>query len=239
MKAHKTNAKGAREGAKRAGTHAEDIAVALLKHYGEAECALTHKNAFELLVATILSAQCTDERVNKVTPALFKTFPTPGAMAAAKPGAIEEIIKSTGFFNNKARNIRGAAQTIQGRFGGEVPRDMESLLQLPGVARKTANVVLGTAFGIRSGFVVDTHVQRLSRRFEFTKNSDPEKIESDLCKLLPDSDWIALGHAMIWHGRRVCTARNPDCNNCPISQLCPSKGAAPDAWKSVKSPRKN
>lgn len=231
MTPNKTRAQSFRETAAARRTRAQRVAKNLLELYGGAECALTHKNAFELLIATILSAQCTDERVNKVTPKLFATFPTPAAMMGAPEGAIEELVKTTGFYNNKAKNIRGASTMIVKEFGGQVPRDMESLLKLPGVARKTANVVLGTAFGIRSGFVVDTHVMRLSRRFKFTDNDSPEKIEADLCELLPNADWIGLGHSLIWHGRKVCSARTPNCSECPLAELCPSNGLAPDAWK--------
>ncbi|MBI3820908.1 MAG: endonuclease III [Planctomycetes bacterium] len=233
-KPNRTDVPRSRERDAAKAARAVKIAEKLLQHYGEAECALTHANVFQLLVATILSAQCTDERVNKVTPALFEKFPTPKSIVDSRPGDIENIIKSTGFFNAKAKNIRGAAKVIMQQFGGEIPRNMEDLLTLPGVARKTANVVLGSGFGIRGGFVVDTHVTRLARRFNITNQDSPEKIEQDLCKLLPDADWIGLGHAMIWHGRRVCSARTPDCEHCPIADLCPSKGLAPDAWKSAK-----
>lgn len=220
-----------RESASMRAARAASIATKLRAHYGHTECALTHRNPFELLVATILSAQCTDERVNKVTPNLFKKFPTPESIHRSRSGEIEEIIKSTGFFNAKAKNIRGAAAVIVEKFRGEIPRTMDELLQLPGVARKTANVVLGTAFGIRSGFVVDTHVHRLARRMDFTKNDDPVKIEQDLCQLLPNEDWIQLGHALIWHGRRICTARIVNCKECPVAELCPSRDADPGAWK--------
>jgi len=214
-----------------AGSQAAAIADALLREYGDAHCALLHRNPFELLIATILSAQCTDERVNQVTPKLFAAMPTPQAVVRSRPGELEEIIRSTGFFNAKAKNIRGACALLVERFGGQVPRTMEELLTLPGVARKTANVVLGTGFGIRSGFVVDTHIHRLSRRLGLTEHDDPEKVEQDLCRLLPDHDWIQLGHALIFHGRRICSARTPDCERCPIATLCVSRGLAPDAWK--------
>ncbi|MBL8696574.1 MAG: endonuclease III [Planctomycetes bacterium] len=216
---------------KAAGAQAAAIADALLREYGDARCALLHRTPFELLVATILSAQCTDERVNQVTPTLFAAMPTPQAVVESRPGDLEAIIRSTGFFNAKAKNIRGACALLVERFGGRVPRTMEELLMLPGVARKTANVVLGTGFGIRSGFVVDTHIHRLSRRLGLTEHDDPEKVEQDLCRLLPDHDWIQLGHSLISHGRRICTARAPDCERCPIASLCISRGLAPDAWK--------
>ncbi|MFN0205141.1 MAG: endonuclease III [Planctomycetota bacterium] len=210
---------------------AKRIVEILHHHYGNAECELTFKNPFQLLVATILSAQCTDVRVNKVTPELFKKFPTSESITKSKPGEIEEIIKSTGFYNNKAKNIRGAAGIIVSKFNGEVPRTMDELLQLPGVARKTGNVVLSSAFGLTEGFVVDTHIQRLSRRLGFTKADAPEKIEVDLCNLFPKTEWNFLSHAIIWHGRRICSARTPNCEHCPIAELCPSKNLAPDSWK--------
>lgn len=190
--------------------------------YPDAECALNHKNAFELLVATILSAQCTDERVNKVTPTLFARFPTPAAMAAAGQEELEELVRSTGFFRNKAKNIQGAAQRIVAAYGGEVPRTMEDLLTLPGVARKTANVVLGVCFATADGVVVDTHVKRLSNRLRLTKESTPEKIERDLMKITPQREWINLSHLLIFHGRQVCDARKPRCGACTLVELCPS-----------------
>lgn len=190
--------------------------------YPDAECALYHRNAFELLVATILSAQCTDERVNKVTPALFARFPTPEAMAGADREELESLIRSTGFYHNKAKNIQGAAQRIVSAYGGEVPQTMVELLTLPGVARKTANVVLGVVFGIADGVVVDTHVKRLSNRLGLTTQSDPEKIERDLQAITPQAEWINLSHLLIFHGRQVCDARKPNCAACSLRDLCPS-----------------
>jgi endonuclease-3 len=190
--------------------------------YPNATCALDHRNAFELLVATILSAQCTDERVNKVTPALFARYPTPLAMAEADRTELEEAIRSTGFYRNKAKSIQEAAQRIVTVYGGEVPAEMADLLTLAGVARKTANVVLGIFFGIADGVVVDTHVRRLSNRLGFTKEDDPEKIERDLIALLPQDEWIAFSHMLILHGRQVCDARKPACQICTLNQLCPS-----------------
>jgi len=190
--------------------------------YPDAECALHHRNAFELLVATILSAQCTDERVNKVTPALFARFPTPEAMAGADREELESLIRSTGFYHNKAKNIQGAAQRIVSAYGGVVPQTMDELLTLPGVARKTANVVLGVVFGIADGVVVDTHVKRLSNRLGLTTQSDPEKIERDLQAITPRAEWINLSHLLIFHGRQVCDARKPNCAACTLSDLCPS-----------------
>lgn len=194
----------------------------LQEAYPDAECALHHRNAFELLVATILSAQCTDERVNKVTPALFARFPTPEAMAGADREELETLIRSTGFYHNKAKNIQGAAQRIVSAYGGVVPQTMDELLTLPGVARKTANVVLGVVFGIADGVVVDTHVKRLSNRLGLTTQSDPEKIERDLQAITPRAEWINLSHLLIFHGRQVCDARKPNCAACTLSDLCPS-----------------
>jgi endonuclease-3 len=192
----------------------------LAKTYPDVVCALTHRNAWELTVATILSAQCTDVRVNMVTPALFKRFPTPKTMAAASLPEIEEMIRTTGFFRNKAKSIKGAAQAVVEEFGGEVPRTMEEILRLPGVARKTGNVVLGSWYGIAVGVVVDTHVMRLSRRLELTKETTPEKIERDLMKIIPQDRWINFSHELIHHGRQVCIARKPRCVDCTLEKLC-------------------
>lgn len=190
--------------------------------YPDAECALVHKNAFELLVATILSAQCTDERVNKVTPALFERFPTPAAMAAADRDELEDLVRSTGFYRNKAKNIQGAAQRITEVYDGEVPQEMDDLLTLPGVARKTANVVRGVIWGLADGIVVDTHVKRLSNRLRLTKEESPVKIERDLMKITPHDEWIDLSHLLIFHGRQVCDARKPRCGACTLVALCPA-----------------
>jgi len=194
----------------------------LEKAYPDAECALHHRNAYELLVATILSAQCTDETVNKVTPALFARYPTPQRLAAAKRADVERLVHATGFFRNKAKNIQGAAQTLVADFGGEVPRDMDDLLSLPGVARKTANVVRGVCFGLADGIVVDTHVRRLSQRLGLTQNDDPAKIEQDLMQVIPKSKWIVFAHQLIWHGRRVCLAKKPKCDECVLLDVCPT-----------------
>jgi len=194
----------------------------LAKTYPNVVCALNHRNAWELTVATILSAQCTDVRVNLVTPTLFKAFPTPKAMAAASLPELEEIIRTTGFFRNKAKSIKGAAQAVVEQFGGKVPETMEEILKLPGVARKTANVVLGSWYGIAVGVVVDTHVLRLSRRLELTKNDQPEKVEQDLMKIVPQDHWIQFSHELIHHGRQVCVARNPKCAECTLEGLCNS-----------------
>lgn len=192
------------------------------QHYPAAECALLHRNPFQLLVATILSAQCTDERVNIVTETLFKKYRTPADFARVPQSRLEKEIRSTGFFRNKAKNIRGASKILLDRFHGIVPRTMEELLILPGVARKTANVVLGTAYGIASGVVVDTHVERLSQRLGLTRQKNPKKIEQDLMKIIPKDRWIAFSHQLIWHGRRICQARKPQCLICPFLDACPT-----------------
>ena len=203
------------------------IARQLAKTYADAECALNHSSPFQLLAATILSAQCTDERVNMVTPALFAKYPTPAALAAAKQADVEKIVQSTGFFRAKATNLRGMAQALVEQFGGELPRTLEEMVTLPGVGRKTANVVLGTAFGLPTGVVVDTHVKRLTRLLGLTKNLDPVKIEHDLAALLPKSEWINFSHRLIHHGRRICNARKPNCPECPLLKLCPRVGLPP------------
>ncbi len=198
------------------------IITGLRATYPEAECALHYRNPWELLVATILSAQCTDKRVNIVTPALFARFPTVAAFAEAPRADLEAAIKTTGFFRNKAKNIQGAARVILEKFGGAVPETMAELLELPGVARKTANVVLGVAFQVADGVVVDTHVSRLSQRLKLTRQKEPTKIERDLMDVVPEADWIDVGHLLIHHGRALCTARKPACGECPLQDLCPS-----------------
>ena len=201
----------------------------LAKTYPNVVCALNHRNAWELTIATILSAQCTDVRVNLVTPALFKAFPTPKAMASASLPELEELVRTAGFYRNKAKSIKGASQAVVEQFGGKVPETMEEILKLPGVARKTGNVVLGSWYGIAVGVVVDTHVLRLSRRLELTKNSTPEKIEQDLMKIIPQDHWIQFSHELIHHGRQVCVARNPRCADCSLETLCNS---ADKTWSS-------
>lgn len=191
--------------------------------YPAVTCALTHENPFQLLISTILSAQCTDERVNQVTATLFPKYPNANAFAHANPKELEQDVRPTGFFRNKTKSIMGASKRILEEFHGEVPKTMEELLTLPGVARKTANVVLGTAYGIASGVVVDTHVQRLSARLDLTKNKDPKKIEQDLMQIIPQEKWILFSHQLIWHGRRVCQARKPKCLECSPEKLCYSK----------------
>ena len=205
------------------------ILDALEKAYPHAVCALNHRSAWELLVATILSAQCTDVRVNLATPALFAAFPTPKAMAAASLPELEELIRTTGFFRNKAKSIKGAGRVVTEEFNGEVPHTMEELLRIPGAARKTANVVLGSWFGIATGVVVDTHVLRISRRLELTKETTPERVEQDLMKVIPQSKWIAFSHEIIFHGRQICIARKPKCADCTLERLCNS---ADKTWSS-------
>lgn len=212
--------------ARAAGTDPKRVAAILAKldeAYPNATCELNHKNAFELLIATILSAQCTDVRVNQVTETLFKKYPDAKAFAYATPSELEQEIRPTGFFRNKTKSVMGASKGILENFGGEVPRTMEEILTLPGVARKTANVVLGTAYGIPSGIVVDTHVQRIANRLDLTRNQDPKKIEQDLMQVIPRDKWISFSHQIIWHGRRICQARKPKCVECNMESLCYAK----------------
>jgi endonuclease-3 len=206
-----------------AGTDPKRVAAILEKldeAYPNATCELKHENAFQLLIATILSAQCTDVRVNQVTETLFKKYPDPKAFAYAAPNELEQEIRPTGFFRNKTKSVMGASKAILEKFSGQVPRTMEEILTLPGVARKTGNVVLGTAYGIASGVVVDTHVLRLSNRLDLTRNEDPKKVEQDLMKIIPQEKWIQFSHQLIWHGRRVCHARKPKCIECNVESLC-------------------
>ena len=198
------------------------IFAALDQLFPQAQCALRHEDAFQLLVATILSAQCTDERVNQVTPELFRKYPTPQDFAALHQEALEREVRSTGFFRNKAKNIIAASKKIVTDFGGQVPCTMEEMLTLPGVARKTANVVLGTAYGLPTGVVVDTHVFRIARRLKLSKQKTAEKVEQDLMKLVPQDRWITFGHQMIWFGRKMCAARKPRCAECPVQVVCDS-----------------
>ena len=199
------------------------ILTKLDEAYPDANCELKHENAFQLLISTILSAQCTDVRVNQVAETLYKKYPDAKAFAYATPSELEMEIRPTGFFRNKTKSVMGASKAILDNFGGEVPRTMEEILTLPGVARKTANVVLGTAYGIASGVVVDTHVLRLSKRLDLTRNDDPKKVEQDLMKIIPEKKWIQFSHQIIWHGRRVCHARKPKCIECNLESLCYSK----------------
>ena len=204
------------------GTRAKSVLASLRKAHPGARTELAHENAFQLLIATILSAQCTDVRVNIVTRELFAKYPTPALLGAVPQAALEEEIRSTGFYRMKAKNVLACCRALVERFGGEVPARMEDLVTLPGVGRKTANVVLGQAFGIASGVVVDTHVQRLAGRLGFTTEEDPAKIEADLMELFPSKDWIDVGSVLILHGRRICKARTPDCPSCPVNDRCPS-----------------
>ena len=203
---------------------ARTILGRLKKEYPDARCALDHGDAYQLLVATILSAQCTDARVNLVTPALFARYPTAQVLAAADPAEVEELIRSTGFFRNKTKSLIGMARALLAGHGGEVPRTMEELRVLPGVGRKTANVVMGNAYGINEGVTVDTHVTRLSRLLGLTRHDDPVKIEQDLMQLFPQEEWALLSHLLIFHGRQVCIARRPRCPACVLADLCPSAG---------------
>lgn len=201
---------------------AREIYDRLAAHYPDAHCALHFKSPFQLLIATILSAQCTDKRVNMVTPALFKRYRTPAALAAANPEELEELIKSTGFFRNKTKSLLGMSNAIAEEHGGKVPGTMDELVKLPGVGRKTANVVLGNAYDKNEGVVVDTHVGRVSKRLGLTRQTDPVKVEQDLMKLFPNDRWTMLSHLLIEHGRRICEARRPKCESCFLSDICPS-----------------
>ena len=201
----------------------DEILSTLDRMYPGATCALLHNSPWELLVATILSAQCTDKRVNMVTPDLFRKYPTPADFAAVQPEVLGNDIRSTGFFNNKAKSIIGAAKRVIQEYGGKVPKTMEEMLTIPGAARKTANVVLGTAYGIPSGIVVDTHVSRIARRLDLTKATDPVKIEQELVKLIPEDRWIRFSHQIILHGRALCVARAPLCDKCDLNPLCYAK----------------
>lgn len=213
-----------RESAAARRARATEIYAALDTEYPDAHCELDHADAFQLLGATILSAQCTDRRVNMVTPALFARYPDAHALAAARQEDVEALVKTTGFFRSKAKSLIGMATALVERHGGEVPRDMEALVRLPGVGRKTANVVLGNAFGENVGVVVDTHVVRLSKRLGLTAETDPVKIERALMPLFPPAQWTQLSHLLIWHGRRTCVARKPRCGECVVQERCPSAG---------------
>jgi endonuclease III len=212
--------------AQAAGTDPQRVAAILAKldeAYPNATCELKYENAFQLLISTILSAQCTDVRVNQVAETLYKKYPDAKAFAYATPSELEQDIRPTGFFRNKTKSVMGASKAILEKFGGEVPRTMEEILTLPGVARKTGNVVLGTAYGIASGVVVDTHVLRLSNRLDLSRNEDPKKVEQDLMEIIPREKWIQFSHQLIWHGRRVCHARKPKCIECNMEWLCYAK----------------
>jgi endonuclease-3 len=215
-------ARRGRESKAALGARAREIFTRLHQRYPDAHCELDHHNAFELLCATILSAQCTDTRVNLVTPGLFRRYPDAQSLAAARTEDVEDIIRSTGFFRNKTRSLIGMANAVVERHGGQIPDSMEALRVLPGVGRKTANVILGNAFGINEGVTVDTHVARLSGLLRLTRNTDPERIERDLMAIFPERDWALLSHLLIFHGRRTCIARRPKCGECVIADLCPS-----------------
>ncbi|MBT8496145.1 MAG: endonuclease III [Deltaproteobacteria bacterium] len=194
----------------------------LRERWGHAVCELDHENGYQLLVATILAAQSTDRRINMVTPELFRRYPTARDLAGADQRSLEELVHSTGFYRQKSKNLLAMARMVVDDFGGEIPRTMDELVRLPGVARKTANVVLGTVYGIPSGIVVDTHVKRLAGRLGLTGHTDPVKIERDLMAKIPEDSWIDFGHQLIWHGRRICHARSPECERCPLAPICPS-----------------
>jgi endonuclease III len=227
VKSNRTASNGSKPARnKRLGTDPVRVRAILEKldeAYPDVTCALVHANPFQLLISTILSAQCTDERVNQVTKSLYAKYKTPKDFAYANPSELEQDIRPTGFFRNKTKSIIGASKQIVEQYGGQVPKTMDELLSLPGVARKTANVVLGTAFNIASGVVADTHVQRLAGRLDLTHNTDPKKIEQDLMKVIPRDRWILFSHQLIWHGRRVCQARKPRCLECNLEKICYSK----------------
>lgn len=216
---------------------AKEVEKRLTKAMPEPRCELDHQNAWQLMVATILSAQSTDRMVNKVTPALFERFPTPEALAAADQDELETLVKSTGFFRNKAKAIRAASQMVAEQHGGEVPRTMEQMILLPGVARKTANVVLGTAYRIPSGMTIDTHAGRVARRLQLTKHEDPVKVEKDLCELFKPASWIDMGHRFVLHGRYVCLAKKPRCSVCPLNEVCAVHESDPDGTWSARAQR--
>jgi endonuclease III len=220
-------------------THSRRVCAGLKRAYPEAVCALTHTNPYQLLVATILSAQCTDARVNMVTPELFRRFPDPASLAMALPGDLESLIRSTGFFRAKARNLLAMAKQVVDRHDGEVPRELDALTALAGVGRKTANVVLGTAFGIAKGIVVDTHVKRLAKRLGLTTKNTPEQIERDLMQIVPRSQWVDLSHRLIQHGRRVCLARRPRCDDCSLASVCPKVGVSSARKPPISGSRKS
>lgn len=221
-KARLTPARARRESRVAKKRRTEELIARLKEEYPDAHCALDHRSAFELLVATILSAQCTDKRVNMVTPALFEKYPEPSDYARAPRTEIEEMIRSTGFYRNKAKSLKGLGQALDEEHDGRVPKTLDELVRLPGVGRKTANVVLGNAFGIDEGIVVDTHVGRLSRRLALTQEKDAVKVERDLMRLVPKEHWTLWAHLLIYHGRQICASRKPDCEHCVLADLCPS-----------------
>jgi endonuclease-3 len=220
----RTTARKAKGGKPALKQKAVEIVGALEREYPDAQCALQFRDPFELLVATILSAQCTDVMVNKVTPVLFARFRGPKALAAAQGAEVEEIIRSTGFFRAKTKSLLAMSKGLTEQHGGKVPRDLDALTKLPGVGRKTANVVLGTAFGLATGVVVDTHVKRIAYRLGLTSHTDPAKIERDLMELVPQEHWVMFAHRLIWHGRKVCVAAKPFCSKCVLERLCEKRG---------------
>ncbi len=231
-KAKKTTANAPKKAAQAARADMGELSTRLTAAVPEPRCELAFKNGFELLVATILSAQSTDKAVNAVTPELFRRWPDPRALAGAAQEDVEVVVKRTGFFRNKAKSIRTTAQKLVSDFAGEVPRTLDQLVTLPGVARKTANVVLGTAYGIASGFVVDTHISRVAQRLHLTEASEPAKIEQDLCAVFPEAQWVDMGHRILLHGRYTCLAKKPMCTACPLNELCPSRESKPEgSWQ--------
>ena len=217
----------------------KDVLARLRQALPEPRCELDHQNAWQLLIATILSAQSTDARVNVVTPALFKRYPTPKALGSAQLPEVEELVRTTGFFRNKAKNIVGASRIVAEQHGGEVPRSLEALIELPGVARKTANVVIGTAYGVPTGFIVDTHAGRVARRLGLTQSEDASEVERDLCEAFPKSEWVAMGHRFVLHGRYVCTARKPACRSCPLAEICPAREEEPEGSLAARCKAEN
>lgn len=226
----KTPAAAGKKSSPKNPTNLKSLATKIVEHlsadYPDVTCALENESAFELLIATILSAQCTDERVNMVTPELFRRWPTPEKMAAAPIEQLEKVIHSTGFYRNKAKNIKACSRELADKYGGEVPRDIDAMVKLPGVGRKTANVVLGTCYGMATGVVVDTHVTRISNRLGITTHTDAVKIERDLMVLVPQNEWVDFAHRMIHHGRQICMARKPTCDVCSMRGFCPKIGVA-------------
>jgi endonuclease-3 len=216
---------------------AREVHKRLRQALPEPRCELEHADPWQLLIATILSAQSTDARVNQVTPELFARYPTPAALGSAPATKVELLVRSTGFYRNKAKAIVGASRVIAERYAGQVPRSLDALIELPGVARKTANVVLGTGYGIASGIVVDTHAGRVARRLELTAETDPGKVERDLCALFPRQQWVETGHRLVLHGRYVCTAKKPNCAECPLCEVCPSAVVAPKGSAAQRASR--
>jgi endonuclease-3 len=232
-----TSSKSASSAPAAIAARAKEIGKRLQTTLPDPRCELDHRDAWQLLIATILSAQSTDARVNQVTPALFARYPTPAMLGSATLPEVEAMVRSTGFYRNKAKAIVGASKRIADDHGGVVPRTLEALVELPGVARKTANVVLGTAYDIASGVIVDTHAGRVARRLGLSKSEDPSEVERDLCALFPEREWVALGHRLVLHGRYLCTARKPDCAQCPLQEVCPSAESAAQGSVTARAAR--